>query len=74
MLNRKITTIAGLVISSVAGCSDGTGPGQPDRVAVTLRMAANTPAPSAQASGSLTVGGHTLVLSKIELVLRDIRF
>lgn len=74
MLNLKIATIAGLVISSVAGCSDGTGPGQPVRVPVTLRVAASSPAPSAQASGSLTVGGHSLVLSKIELVLRDIRF
>lgn len=74
MSNLKIATIAGLVILSVTGCSEGTGPGQADRQAVTLRVAASSLAPSAQASGSVTVAGHTLVLSKIELVLRDIKF
>ena len=74
MSNLKIATIAGLVIMSVTGCSEGTGPRQADRQAVTLRVAASSLAPSAQAPGSVTVAGHTLVLSKIELVLRDIKF
>lgn len=73
MLNRKIATIAGLVISSVSGCSDGTGPAAVEPMAVTLRVVATPLAPSAQAPESLTVGGHTLVLTKIELVLRDIK-
>ncbi len=74
MSHGKIVIIAGLVTLIVTGCSDGTGPGQADKLAMTLRVAATSLAPAAQAPESVTVGGHTLVLGKIELVLRDIRF
>lgn len=75
MSSPKIATIAVLVMSSVSGCSEQTtGPVPPEQRAVTLRVATSPLAPSAQAPESLTVGGHTLVLNRVELVLRDIRF
>ncbi len=72
MLQRTFACSAFLVLG-VTGCSLETGPGQPDRLSVTLRVAATPLAPSAEAPESVTVGGHTLVLSQVQLVLRDIR-
>lgn len=72
MLERTFAGLAFVALAATA-CSLDTGPGQPDRLPVTLRVAATPLSPTAQAPESVTVGGHTLVLGQVELVLRDIR-
>lgn len=66
--------IAAVTVLSV-GCSDTGGPGADgsQRVGLMVTTAANgVTAAAAAAPESVTVGGHTLVLTKVELVLREI--
>ncbi len=67
-----VTTVVGL-----AACSDGTGPSGSSAVpgfgSVTLSLSTGNGGPSAAAPESVSVGGHTIVLGKVEVVLREIR-
>ena len=77
MIARKIVG-SGLVVTGLAllgACSDGAGPSANQGKAVTLSVSTGRPAAGASAAApeSLTVGGHTIALTKVEIVLRQIR-
>jgi hypothetical protein len=70
---RVLTLI--LAIASLTACSEGTGPGTEATGRVRLSLTTGTGAsggPAIAASETYTVGGTTLVLSRVQLVLREI--
>ena len=76
---RKTITLAGTIIFglTVFGCSDSGGPNNSDgtqRVGLMVTTLPNgvSGAPALAGPDSVKVGGHTLVLDKVELVLREI--
>lgn len=71
MMTHKIVAAVAVVTLSLAGCADGTGPNGSSQ-AVTLNVA-TSPVTASVAPESLVVGGHELVLSSVEIVLREIR-
>lgn len=71
MVTHKIVAALAVVTLSLGACSDGTGPTGSSQ-SVTLNVA-TSPLTAAAAPESLTVGGHALVLTKVEVVLREIR-
>ena len=74
MSTSKIAGLA-VVVTGLAACSDGFGPGgdSPKRVSFTVSTSVPGQAPGLAAADSIKNGGHTLVLSKVELVLRAIK-
>lgn len=64
-----------LVVTGLGACSDTTGPGgeASRRVSFTVSTAQPGTAPGFAPADSIVSGGHTLVLSKVELVLRSIK-
>ncbi|MFN0181108.1 MAG: hypothetical protein ACKVZ0_20055 [Gemmatimonadales bacterium] len=74
MMVRKIAPTL-LIVTGLAACSDGFGPGGDPirRVSFTVSTSAPGAAPGFAAADSIVRGGHTLVLSKVELVLRSIK-
>lgn len=76
MRSCKIVAFAFLVTGSafLGACSDGSGPSaSPGQQEVTLSVSAGGVGPAAAAPESVSVGGHTIVLSKVEVVLRRIQ-
>lgn len=70
---RALTLI--LAIASLTACSEGTGPGAEGTGRVRLSLTTGPGAsggPAMAASETYTVGGTTLVLSRVQLVLREI--
>ena len=66
---RSMSGLA-IIVATGAACSGGTGPGTGQQI--TLSVAAAAAGASATAVDSVTIGGHTLVLEQVELVLREI--
>lgn len=64
-----------LIVTGVAACSDGVGPGGDAIRRVSLTVSTTVPgtAPGFAAADSIVARGHTLVLSKVEVVLRSIK-
>ena len=74
---RKSVIAASMVAAAVAGygCSDSSGPTSgAQRVGLMVTTLPNgvSGAPAFAAPDSVKVGGHTLVLTKVELILREI--
>ena len=76
---RKSVISAAVVAAAVAGygCSDSSGPASANgaqRVGLMVTTLANgvSGAPAVAAPDSVKVGSHTLVLTKVELILREI--
>ena len=76
---RKSVILAAVVAAAVAGsgCSDSSGPAGANgaqRVGLMVTTLANgvSGAPALAAPDSVKVGSHTLVLTKVELILREI--
>lgn len=73
MVARKIVACSLVVTACMLGaCSDGSGPSSSPTQSVTLSVSAGGLS-AAAAPESVTVGGHTLALNKVEVVLRRIR-
>lgn len=70
MRNLGQTLAMSALALGVAACSDGTGPGGGRQV--TLSVATGSAQAAAASADSVTLGGHTLVLDRVELVLREI--
>ncbi|MDH3458763.1 MAG: hypothetical protein OER90_18125, partial [Gemmatimonadota bacterium] len=56
----------------VVACGDGTGPGGPTQVSLSFSTAASGPMLSVMAADTMTDGQNQLVLSSVEVVLREI--
>ena len=70
---RAITLALGM--AALAACSDGTGPGTTGTGQVRLSLSTQSVlagGPALAASESYTLGGTTLVLSRVQLVVREI--
>lgn len=70
---RALTLI--LAIASLTACSEGTGPGTEATGRVRLSLSTGTGpsgGPAIAASETYTLGGTTLVFSRVQLVLREI--
>ncbi|MBI2537305.1 MAG: hypothetical protein HYW06_10175, partial [Gemmatimonadetes bacterium] len=74
----SLAAVAGLLL--VAACSDGTGPGTSLALSFSTRLPAGAAAPSRAPSfgaavtgaDTLTDGTNTLIITKAEIVLREI--
>jgi len=61
-----------MTVSLAVGCTAGTGPAGGQQITLSVMTAPATGAPALAGSDSIEVGGHTLVLEQVELVLREI--
>jgi hypothetical protein len=66
-------TLAAVVTAAVLGaCSDGTGPAGSRTVSLSLVSAGTGPSFSVAAGDTIEAGGNTLVLERVQIVLREI--
>jgi hypothetical protein len=74
MLAGKIVTGLVLVTLGAAACSDGTGPSPAaGKQSISLSVSSGATGPAGAAADTVSSGGHSLVLGKVELVMRQIR-
>lgn len=61
-----------VLLVPLAGCTDGTGPQTPGTGQLTLSIASAVGPALAPGSETMTLGGNTLVIDRVQLVLREI--
>jgi len=70
--NEKHFGVLAMTVSLAVGCTGGTGPNGGQQITLSVMTAPGASAPALAGSDSIEVGGHTLVLEQVELVLREI--